>query len=193
MSGGAFIDPPKKIPFYIKLGMAVTKRVTGQDLLVPRLLAWYPKTAISSAVLESFIAKGGKDLDERILKLVRVQVSLSAACPFCIDMNSSEYAKSGITRAEIQSLMDPADGALAATFSPREKLAITFAVLISATPVAVDEQFMAKLKAEFTEREIVILAATAAQVNYWARLIKSLGVPPAGFSNSCLIPPDTSV
>lgn len=36
-----------------------------------------------------------------------------------------------------------------------------------------------------TGREIVILASTAAQVNYWARLIQALGIPPAGFSEQC--------
>jgi alkylhydroperoxidase family enzyme len=41
------------------------------------------------------------------------------------------------------------------------------------------------LKQHFTEREIVILASTAAQVNYWARLIQALGIPPAGFSDHC--------
>jgi alkylhydroperoxidase family enzyme len=187
---GAYIDPPRKIPIYIKLGMYVTKKVTGKDLLVPKLLAWYPKIAVSSAVLEGLIAKGDKDLDERILKLVRVQASLSAACPFCIDMNSFEYEKHGITEAEIESLMDSDGFEGIATFSLREKLAIEYTRRISATPVAVDEEFMAGLKKEFSEREIVILAGTASQVNYWARLIKSLGVPPAGFSDTCRIDGD---
>jgi hypothetical protein len=35
----------------------------------------------------------------------------------------------------------------------------------------------------------VILASTAAQVNYWARLLQALGVPPAGFSDRCEIKP----
>jgi alkylhydroperoxidase family enzyme len=39
------------------------------------------------------------------------------------------------------------------------------------------------MKSNFNEREIVILASTAAQVNYWARLIQALGIPPAGFSD----------
>ena len=188
MGSGAFIEPPKKIPFYIKLGMFVTKKITGQDLLIPKLLAWYPKTAISSGVLEGLIANGKHDLSERMLKLVRIQCSLSAACPFCIDMNTSEFEKAGITETEIYRLMDPAGIEAIESFSRREKLAIQYARLISATPVGVDEMFMEQLKAEFSEREIVILATTSAQVNYWARLMKSLGVPPSGFSNSCHIP-----
>jgi hypothetical protein len=34
---------------------------------------------------------------------------------------------------------------------------------------------------------MVIVASTAAQVNFWARLLQSLGVPPAGFSTECQI------
>jgi len=41
--------------------------------------------------------------------------------------------------------------------------------------------FIQLITSNFTEREMVILASTAAQVNYWARLIQTLGIPPAGF------------
>lgn len=184
MAGGAYINPPKRIPLFIRLGLIVTKKVTGKDLLVPKLLAWYPKTAISSAVLEGLIAKGDKDLNERILKLVRVQASLSAACPFCIDMNAFEYEKHEISEAELRSLMDTD---VSESFNRKERLAIEYTRLISATPVGVTDRFMDEMKTEFSEREIVILAGTAAQVNYWARLIKSLGVPPEGFADSCLL------
>ena len=37
------------------------------------------------------------------------------------------------------------------------------------------------------QRGIVIVASTAAQVDFWARLIQSLGVPPAGFPTDCAI------
>ena len=52
----AFISPPTKIPWYLRLGLWVASRISGADLLPARLLAWYPKAAISSAVLEGLIA-----------------------------------------------------------------------------------------------------------------------------------------
>jgi alkylhydroperoxidase family enzyme len=64
----------------------------------------------------------------------------------------------------------------------REILAINYAKLISQTPLKFPVDFISDLKDNFTEREIVIIASTAAQVNYWARLIQALGIPPAGFS-----------
>lgn len=187
MEDTAFIKPPEKIPFYLKIGLLISRMIVKKDLLAPRLLAWYPKAAIGSAALEALVAHGKGDLNKRILKLVRIQVSLSVACPFCINMNSFEYKKDGLSEAEIKGLMDEGGFAMVASFSAKEKLALEYANLISQTPVVIPEEFIKKLKADFTEREIVILATTAAQVNYWARLLKALGVPAAGFSDSCSI------
>jgi alkylhydroperoxidase family enzyme len=187
METNAYIRPPEKIPFYIKTGLIISKRITKKDLLAPKLLAWYPRVAVSSAVLESLIAHGKKDLNERILKLVRIQASISVACPFCVDMNSFDYEKSGISEEEMHGLAGKVGLEQINSFSAKERLAIEYAKLISQTPVIIPTEFIEKVKAEFTEREIVILSSTAAQVNYWARMIKSLGVPPAGFSDKCNI------
>jgi hypothetical protein len=43
------------------------------------------------------------------------------------------------------------------------------------------------MRERFCERGVVIVANTAAQVNFWARLIQSVGVPPAGFSSECAV------
>ena len=185
MENNAFIKPPKRIPFYIRIGLAITKRVTKKDLLAPKLLAWYPKVVISSGVLESLIAHGDKDLNERILKLIRIQSSLSVGCPFCIDMNSFEYEKSGISEEEMQGLTASIEIDTIQSFSAKEILAVEYAKLISQTPVNITAEFMEKVTSAFTEREIVIISSTAAQVNYWARLLIALGVPPAGFSDTC--------
>lgn len=185
MAENAFIKPPKKIPLYLKLGLSISNRITKKDLLAPKLLAWYPKVAISSGILESLVAHGKKDLNPRILKLIRIQSSISVGCPFCIDMNSFEYEKSGISKDEMQILVGRIGLEGINSFSSKERLAIEYTKLISQTPVNILPEFIEKVKFEFTEREIVIISSTAAQVNYWARLLIALGVPPAGFSDKC--------
>ncbi|MBV5266948.1 MAG: hypothetical protein JZU67_00175, partial [Burkholderiaceae bacterium] len=60
--------------------------------------------------------------------------------------------------------------------------AVQYARLVSQTPLKFFPDFIDQIKANFDEREMVILASTAAQVNYWARLIQALGIPPAGYS-----------
>ena len=181
----AFIAPPAKIPFYLRLGIWISKKVTGRDLLPARLLAWYPRAAVGSGVLEAMVAHSDGSLDERMLKIVRIQASYAAACTFCIDMNSFHYAENQITQDELMALQGRKPIDEVATFSDRERLALQYASLISQTPLHFPRPFIDDLKHQFTEREIVILATTAAQVNYWARLIQALGVPPAGFTNQC--------
>jgi len=185
----AFIDPPKNIPFYLRIGIWISKTVTGRDLLPARLLAWYPKTAISSGIMEALVAHRDKTLDKRILKLVRLRTSFSVACAFCIDMNAYDYESFDIKPEELAALQGMVEMAAVKSFSPREIIAMEYAVLISRAPLQFSPDFVERLKTNFTEREIVILASTAAQVNYWARLLQAMGVPPAGFSEHCEINP----
>ena len=188
----AFIDPPRSIPFYLRIGIWISRQVTGRDLLPGKLLAWYPKAAVSSGIMEILVAHKYKTLNKRILKLVRLRTSFAVACPFCIDMNAYDYDQFGITSEELSALQGRIAIAAVNTFSVREIIAMEYAVLISQTPLSFSKEFVNKLKANFIEREIVILASTAAQVNYWARLLQALGVPPAGFSDHCEIMPRAS-
>ncbi len=181
----AFIDPPGRIPFYLRGGIWISKRVTGKEMLPAKLLAWYPKAAIGSGILESLVAHQDGDLTERILKIVRIQASFAAACSFCVDMNSYQYEEKQITKEELKVLQGIKQAEEVTSFSDRELLAIQYAKLISQTPLQFPRYFIEELKRQFNEREIVILASTAAQVNYWARLIQALGIPPAGFSDQC--------
>ena len=184
----AFINPPVKIPFYLKIGLYISKKVTRKDLLVPKLLAWYPRVAISSGILESMVAHGGKDLNKRLLKLIRIQASLTVSCPFCIDMNSFKYEQDGISKQELFALAGKFELSDVETFSCQELVAIEYTRHLSQTPIKIPKELVDEVKETFTEREIVILSSTIAQVNYWARLIQGLGAPPEGFSNTCDIP-----
>lgn len=186
----AFIPPPKRIPFLLRIGIWISQRMTGKDLLPARLLAWYPKAAVGSGVMEALVAHNEGGLNQRMLKLVRMQASFAAACPFCVDMNSFQYEEFQISQAELQVLQGQRPVESVPTFSEREKLAIQYARLISQTPLLFPQSIIDPVKQHFSEREIVILASTAAQVNYWARLIQALGIPPAGLSDQCLLDPN---
>ncbi len=177
----AIIAPPARLPLWLRIGLWFTRRVTGKDLLPPRLLAWYPKAAFSSGVMEALVAHQDGALDARILKLVRMQASFTAACPFCIDMNSQQFTQYRITQDELAAIQGLKELIAVESFNPRERLALEYTRHISATPLKFPADLMDAVKANFSEREIVILASTAAQVNYWARLIQALGAPPAGF------------
>ena len=174
VSMSAFIAPPSRMPFSLRWGLKFAQRRTNTELLPAQLLAWYPKAAVGSAVLESLIAHDDGRLSARTLKLVRMAVSFAVSCPFCVGMNSEGWEKL-MTPEELTAVqgLAPLD-----IFAPLENLAIEYARAISQTPLAISAEFGARLAQEFTPREIVVLATTAAQVNYWARVIQGLGCPP---------------
>lgn len=175
----AFIAPPQRIPLYLRVGLWIVRRRTGADLLPPRLLAWYPRAAIGSGVMEALVTHRDGQVTERMLKMVRMAVSFTASCQWCVGFNSEgwEQLMSEDERLAVQGLrpLDEVPG-----LSPLERLAIEYARLASGTPLAFTPEFGARLATAFTEREIVVLATTSAQVNYWARLIQALGCPPTG-------------
>jgi AhpD family alkylhydroperoxidase len=179
----ALIEQPPHLNPLLWLGIRISERTTGRRMLPARLLAWYPKAAIGAGVLEALVAH--REPSRRLLKLVRITASVTANCAFCVDMNSFEHDRAGLTDAELAGLAQ--DPTAVASFSPREVLAIEYARRISSSPLVFPAEFMAKLRAAFTERELVIMATTAAQVNYWARVIQGLGIPPAGFTEACRI------
>ena len=189
----AFIDPPARIPFWLRIGILISERITGKTMLPARILAWYPKAAVGSGVLEALVAHQDGQMDKRMLKLIRMTASFAAACPFCIDMNSFEYQECGINADEAEALRLHADPETVSTFSERERLAIIYSRLISQTPLSFPHDVVERVKSVFSEREMVILSSTAAQVNYWARLIQALGIPPAGFRAECKTKPDFNI
>lgn len=181
----AYIEPPKKLPLFIRLGAWISKKVVKKDVMIPKLLAWYPKTAISSGIMESLVAHDDKEINKRILKIIRVQVSVMIACPFCIDMNAFEFDKAGLTIDEVNAIRS--GDYKFHSFSEKEQLVMEYVNIVTKTPVIIPEETVANLHKQFSERGIVIIASTIAQVNYWARLIRSLGIPVAGFGDICKI------
>lgn len=52
-----FIPEPRLTPL-MAVGVGLAERVVGRRLLPARLLAWFPRAAVGSAVLESLVARG---------------------------------------------------------------------------------------------------------------------------------------
>ncbi|MBU1195608.1 MAG: carboxymuconolactone decarboxylase family protein [Proteobacteria bacterium] len=183
----AYINPPGRIPFILKTAIRFAEKKVGKKLLAARILTWYPKAAIGAGLMEALVAHDEGRATKRLLQLIRMQVSFMASCPFCIDMNSSEFSKAGITEKEIEAIQEKYSLEEISTFSEEEKTALLFTRSITATPIKLDEKILAKMKAFFSEKEFVVISSTIAQVNFWTRFIQGIGVPPAGFSKKTSI------
>lgn len=101
-----------------------------------------------------------------------------------MDINAAVGGKRGLSAQKIEVAlgMRSAEGA---GLSVRERLSLEYADRVSATPVDVPEEVFARLRAAFSEREIVELTATIAHENYNAKFNRPLRIEANGF---CEIP-----
>jgi alkylhydroperoxidase family enzyme len=81
-----------------------------------------------------------------------------------------------------------ADFESSAAFSDLEKLALRFAVAVTATPVEVSDDLFSKLQLHFTERQLVELTSAIAWENYRARFDHAFGIEAEGFSKGAFCP-----
>ena len=178
-----FIAEPRRINPLLRLAIWYVERGMRQRFVPGRLLGWYPRAALGFVVQGLLEASHHRTLSDRILALVGIAASYAVGSPYCIAANSEGHQRYGISDAELDVIRAAGDLSEVTGFTPRERLAITYARLISATPLVFPDDFVAELKAAFSAREIVVLASSVAYINLLARLIEPLGVPPPVFSD----------
>jgi alkylhydroperoxidase family enzyme len=183
----SYLAAPKPLPLIPRILLRFVERSLGKELAANRILTWYPKALIGSGIMEALVAHDDREVPRRLLKLLRMYTSFLVSCPFCIDMNSKEFEREGITEEEVLALRGLKDFASVRSLTEAEQAALAYARCLSNTPLSFEAETISAIKSHFSDRAIVIIASTCAQVNFWARLIQAFGVPPAGFSGSCSI------
>jgi alkylhydroperoxidase family enzyme len=178
-----FVPPRDPLPFPLGAMLAAAERKVGGRLEGLRVLARYPKALVGAGLLEALVAHDEPETPRRLLALVRLRVSYAVSCPFCVDLNGQDFREVGIGEAELAAVRGDRDPETAEGLSEAERAAVAFAGAVSATPVRVSEELASRLVAAVGERGFVVVAATAAQVNFWARLLQGLGAPPAGIAS----------
>ncbi len=180
----AYIKEPR-IPRVLDQLITFVEKSIGNKMMPARLLLWYPKAFISSMILEGLVTHSDKVLSKRMLKLLRMQVSLNVACPFCIDMNSSEFKSYNITKEEIMAMQGRSKVNDVLSFNNREKLVIYYAKALTRTPIRMNPKLVEQMQRAFGQREYTIIITTIAQVDYWTRVIQGFGIQPVGFLETC--------
>jgi AhpD family alkylhydroperoxidase len=185
--GIGYASPPERMPWLIRIMLWLVEKRLGKPLVANRILARYPKAFWGSGIMEALVAHDEPEVPRRLLKLIRIYVSFLASCPFCIDMNANEYRESGLSDEELLVLRGMKGFEEVGSISEGERAALEYVRCATSTPVAFTPEAIDSLRSHFSERAIVVIASTCAQVNFWTRLIQSLGVQPAGFSKECSI------
>lgn len=175
------VNPPPRIPLILRPVIKKTEKITGKRMEVARIMSWSFLVSLAAGILEWAMEKAAqKHSTPRRVKLVRIQVSLSAVCPFCIDMNGFQYEKDGITTQEARSLQlrnwQEVD-----SFSQAEKNLLLWVDQMTRTPIQVDPELLPRLLKDFSQIELVVLGGLSAKVGFWTHFIQAMQIPPAGY------------
>lgn len=158
--GTGFASPPARMPWLMRIMLGIAEKRLGRPL----------------------VAHDEAEVPKRLLKLIRIYVSFLASCPFCIDLNAKEYRESGLSDEEILALRGMTSLEEVVSLSEAERAALDYVRCATSTPISFTAEAIGRLRSHLSERAMVVIASTCAQVNSWTRLIQSSGVQPAGFS-----------
>lgn len=131
-----------------------------------RIMAHKPETA--KGFVRFFGAlKGERTLPERLLELMRLRIAFHNQCRSCMAIRYAGPQADGVDEALVCSLERPME---ADNLTPREKLAISYGERLATDHLSLDDAFHDRLRALFTEAEIVELGLYAAVCVGFGRL-----------------------
>src|SRR5690348_3665892 len=169
-----------------------TKKLTGREAahgsgIEPiELWAHQPKMMSGMGKFQQAVRKG-HSVDERLKYLVELKGAQMIGCEYCVDLGSQICRKSGLSDDELLALPRYRESDL---FTERENAALDYAVAVMRTPVEVTDELFARMKAHFTDEQMVELTALLTVVNL-DRLNAAFGIGSAGFSDGMVcVPPD---
>ncbi|MBI2319276.1 MAG: carboxymuconolactone decarboxylase family protein [Betaproteobacteria bacterium] len=119
-------------------------------------------------------------IEPALRSLVSVHVSRINWCAFCVDINSANGLKRGVTETQLAAL---AQFDASPCFGERDKAALAYAEAMTRPERRVDDALMARLKRHFDDDAIIELTALIAYQNLSAKFNDALGVAPQGFCN----------
>jgi AhpD family alkylhydroperoxidase len=118
-------------------------------------------------------------LDERLVDLVRIRASQINGCAYCLDMHTKDARAGGETEQRIYGLDAWRETPY---YSDRERAALewTEALTLIAETRVPDDVFE-RVRAQFSEDELVHLSLAVVAINGWNRLNIALRTVPGGY------------
>ncbi len=116
--------------------------------------------------LERQVRKAG--LDHKLLDLVRMRASQINGCAYCLDMHSKDARANGETEQRLYGLSAWRE---APYYSARERAALEWTeALTLVAETHVPDDVYERVRAEFSEDELVHLSLAVVAINGWNRL-----------------------
>jgi AhpD family alkylhydroperoxidase len=182
-------SPMVKVAY--RFGPKMMKKLTGREpengngLEPMEIWAYQPKMMMGMGRFNQAVRKG-HSVDERLKNLIELKGAQMIGCEYCVDLGSQICRNSGLSDEELLALPNYRSSNL---FTDREKVALDYTVAVMRTPVEVTDELFARMRAHFTENQMVEVTAHLTLVNL-DRFNAAFGVGSAGFSQGmvCVLP-----
>lgn len=138
------------------------------------------------SIAESLTARTWRRVPPPMAHLVALRAASVVGCPWCLDFASQLAGSHGVSAEQLREVHRWSDSA---AFDDRERLALTYADGMTATPMTVTDELVDRLRAVFGDDQLVELTALIALENQRARFNHALGVEAQGFTKgACVLP-----
>jgi AhpD family alkylhydroperoxidase len=141
-------------------------RKSERELRPFAIRAHHPELAKAHAAYGAAMKKGAV-LPARLRELVRLRIAFHNQCRSCMAMRYADGVDDGVTEDLVCSLEKPYE---APDLSEAERVALRYADLMATNHLAIDDAMYEKLKAHFSEKEIVELGMHCAVCVGFGRL-----------------------
>jgi alkylhydroperoxidase family enzyme len=154
----------------------------GSGIEPVEIWAHRPKMMTGRGKFEGAV-RNGKAVDERLKYLVELKGAQMIGCEYCVDLGSQICRNSGLSDDELLALPGYRQSDL---FTEREKLALEYTVGVMRTPVEVTDELFDRMKAQFSDGQLVEITALLTLDRFNA----AFGIAAAGFSEGmvCVAP-----
>lgn len=148
------VDPSD---FDARLVEILGERRSDERVALGALPAWAVQPDAASAMVQFQRAlESGTSLSTRLRELVRLRVAFHNRCRSCMAVRSAGAISDGMTEAAVCSLERPEE---ADDLTEAEKAALAYADLMATDHLAVSDEHFERLRASFTDAQIVELGA----------------------------------
>jgi AhpD family alkylhydroperoxidase len=124
--------------------------------------------------LTRFVRSGS--LPPALIELVRIRASQINGCAYCLDVHYRRARRFGVPLTQLDTLPAWAESP---AFSERERAALAWTESLTLMfRDHVPDSAWERVKAQFSEREVVDLSIAIVEINSWNRLMTAFRTPP---------------
>jgi len=155
----------QQAPWHLRWFYSVMRKMFGKDLTPVKQQMRVPGVVWGGIAMETALANKRR-VSLRFIQLGKVRTAWRIGCPFWIDINSAVGRKAGLTDEKLIALTTNN----LSVFNATELLVIELADAMADTPSNISDDLYSRLRAEFSEEQLLQLGAQIAFENYRARL-----------------------